>query len=366
MRDFKTEHVPDGKQALPSAILVDEWLHSLNNLNNADADELRHCDAHDLVALLGKFTRLRQEEIAAAGAESAIERGEAMLRAHPELIQRAASCISLNGWRGDLLDLDRSFDVGLELQYRSDWAIDILEEFDDAELIVARLATVDLAAYEALRAELDEAFYLLDIYRDAVLPARIYVWTMLEILDWQKVENDPLLKATRWKFDVLRAAINRFERDMGLHVNWSAVQAPVVLPFTPVEQAAPPAPRQLFQEPDRLTMAAAGQKPSPFPFRFEWKAPDQSGDKLTLLVPRTKPSSGKVRLSVSASAVSRLAHKTIIVGGVRLKLDNQAESQMDWSDLEAAQTQLEHVVVGQKVWQPQFSLDIILADFLST
>lgn len=219
MSDLKTEQVPDGQQELRRAILVDEWLYSLNSLNDAEVDELRDCDTHDLVALLGKFARLSQREIAAAGASPAIERGEAMLCAYPELIQRAAGCIRLTGWRGDLLDLDRSFDVGMELEDRSDWAIDILEEFDDAELIVARLATVDLAAYATLRAELDEAFFLLDIYRDAVLPARIYVWTMLETLDWQKVENDPLLKATRWKFDVLRAAINRFEFDMGLHIN---------------------------------------------------------------------------------------------------------------------------------------------------
>lgn len=358
-------HATAARQLFP-ADLAGEWLDELRDV----CDELESGSTaawlpHDLVALVGRLQRCRPELLSPVILTETLSRAEVLLGTIPDCLEAAWGALKLDAWREEMQRLDAAdtLDEG-DLRERTDWAVDLLEELDDAELIwAASQQAVTAPHWPQRRHELDGRIRFLIDHQCAIIPAGVFVQSLAAgirpELDWRRL-NDPLAQTVR-KYEYLLDYLELVQEE--------ANQAR--LPGLNAEAMTPRATLLKPQPPDWL------------PVTFTQRATAAAEEEAGVYLPRLIWVDSKQHLQASLKFPTQLLRDTVLeieiypasgasltglepfpapllLGGLRGDIerveDGLAIARFSYREIAAVQRFLQHFVVRKTVWTARFDV----------
>jgi len=133
----------------------------------------------------------------------------------PEAIRSALSVPDPPAWLDEVEWLERSFDVTDDTQAQVDVACNLLQDFDDADLL-CWFARSNGMPDPRLEQELDACRFRLAEQPDTFLPASVYIQAIGHLLRPDLADYDEHLATTAEKYVVLLDEFELLERDVAL------------------------------------------------------------------------------------------------------------------------------------------------------
>lgn len=173
-------------------------------------------EAYDWLALAAKLRRVRSELIEECGGVEELQRAWAKLDGHgAELARRALSVLNPRAWLEAAREFDRSLDDPLDEHAEIEGAVELIEDLDDAELVLAAAQRFGVEADE-LEAGVQDCVGWLCRHADVVLAASVYVQAVGMGMRPDLESQDYGLAATALKFVHLLDAAVAAEADLTL------------------------------------------------------------------------------------------------------------------------------------------------------
>lgn len=173
-------------------------------------------EAYDCLALAAKLKRVRPTLIDELDGVEELRQAWAMLDAHgAELARRATSVLNPEAWLEAARAFDRSLDEPLDEGEESEGAVELLEDLDDGELVLALARRFGVTDPE-IEAGVERCQAWLCEHADTFLAASVYVQAVGLGLRADLESQDYDLAATALKFDVLLDAAEAAEADLTL------------------------------------------------------------------------------------------------------------------------------------------------------
>lgn len=173
-------------------------------------------EAYDCLALAAKLKRVRPALIDELDGVEELRQAWAMLDAHgAELARRATSVLNPEAWLEAARAFERSLDEPLDEGEEIEGAVELLEDLDDGELVLAfarRFGVID----PEIEAGVERCQAWLCEHADTFLAASVYVQAVGLGLRADLESQDYDLAATALKFDVLLDAAEAAEAELTL------------------------------------------------------------------------------------------------------------------------------------------------------
>ncbi len=211
------------------SVEVHLWLDELQDVVRDYGEDLRSQQlptepAYDLLALLGKLRRARRDLIDDGDGRSEFEEAILLFEGNSQLLCQAALSVP-NGeaWLHAATEYAASFDQVLDVGEETRWAVDLLEDLDDAELVIAVAARQGITDPE-VENDVGRCTEWLGGHIDLFLPASVYAQAVGQTLRPDLEQWDYELAATVLKFVDLLDEAEQAEYEM---------QHPIVKPLPP-------------------------------------------------------------------------------------------------------------------------------------
>lgn len=305
-------------------------------------------EAFELLATREKLRRVRPELLTAAKADAVLQDADQKIATDgKDLATRAMALLNPAAWRDEAERLEASYEEDLDPGERAWWAADLIDDLDDAELLLVAARRLGLEDAE-LAEELDECRDWLAHHADAFLAASVYIQSIGQGLRPDLDEVDYDLAATTLKLADLLDAAEVAERELNfahLRPLPAAVTRQLYARFQAERQASAAARRmlvglQLLREYlQRRPLAAAAAAPSApdAPLRCVWTAPDGTAFARIVLPGHAAHDSDLIPLgffhAADVSPLATYAGRPIRLAGLELVLDHQGMARLAIADL---------------------------------
>jgi hypothetical protein len=304
--------------------------------------------AYDWLALAAALSRVRPELIEECFGGEELQRARAMLDGHgAELARRALSVLNPDAWLEAARDFERSLDDPLDESEEIEGAVELLEDLDEGELVLAAARRFGVADV-GLEAGIERCVDWLCQHADAFLAASVYVQAVGLALRPDLESEDYELAVTALKFVHLLDAAEDAEAELTLaHVR--PLPAAVVngLYETYVEE------RQRLRAvflaalalkwlpPLRRRVAGRGEEAGQVEARvWEWNSPD--GQWLARLVIPDPPPRGEDELlslaffDAAHREAAALAGRPVVLAGVEQTIGERGRAPFELGALRAS------------------------------
>ena len=351
--------------------LVGEWVDQLRDVCDDIEGSLYDSTCfHDLVALTFKLKRTQPHFIEQESGADVIESGEEFLKLYPDWIEIAWNSLDFSAWEKEVRALDEIDDTDLGDPFeRVDWAVDLFEELDDAELIWSAgqsLSSVNPDLWMNRRHELDRSIRFLIELNDPFLKAGVFLQTAaLTIrpeLNWRNL-NDSLAQTTR-KFEHLLNELHDLQEEH----KWSSLS----FILDPDSETSHPViksdqqPIANWLPPYRTSSSvAAAESSEPFHIqRLTWHSP-RGLFEASLSFPKFLKSETEVVLEFYPQKRASLETLgtppvPILLGGLRGDLlyedGQEGQARFTYEQLFSVQQFLDFLMVRQTEWKALFDL----------
>jgi len=173
-------------------------------------------EAYDCLALAAKLQRVRPELIEELGGVEELQRAGVMLDGHgAELARRALRVLNPDVWLEAAREFDRSLDDPLDESAEIEGAVELIEDLDDGELVLAAARCFGVADAD-VEAGVERCVDWLCRHADVFLAASVYVQAVGLALRPDLESQDYDLAATALKFAALLDAAEAAEADLTL------------------------------------------------------------------------------------------------------------------------------------------------------
>lgn len=325
-------------QELPVSDLIESWLEELSDLEPEIGE-----DASSLFRFVGLVCKLDRAGVKTLPIKDTPTPRGFLEALAPEEYRKLIELIDGSSWRAEVSEfgyLEQSDQLDLDTIY--EWGSDLLDEFDDIQL-VGRMALQKIDQPEFLH-ELERCNRWLFYYADSFLYLSSYIQMLAATVAKESWENPyGPWQGTYSTLDSLLDMLEEkelLEDDSHPQIELALEKEPPhkieVVPSSTQEKRIP----SLGSE---LALSFSGTKQLPFCGSMSWLSPDKKCQ-AELRIPQVVPESKELYLILKPK--EKYVGKWVILGGLRGQVDAKGRVKFHWDEISAVEEKLDHLQVG--------------------